>query len=278
MQKLKSIVLGAAIILVILLGIGYTKYKEQEVKNPSTAQKKEQVKPKKTTEKKKKPAKAKVQQAGVQGAAKEQKAARDQKRDVKKTEKAQQQAEKKKRAEEKKRAEKKKRAEERKQAQKDKRKKDKEIKVASLANSSTSLDSKNPFPALRGSWRGKGTVTPVGSKVEERVSCRVNYNVQAKVRVTQVIRCAGNGYWLRATSRFRYTPGNKEINGSWSANYGDKVKPKEVNNGKISGAFFGNVISMNLNSNKFSKGMTIKLTGRQQVVEIDGVAKFVLRR
>ncbi len=138
---------------------------------------------------------------------------------------------------------------------------------------------KSPFLKLSGSWRGKGSVKPPGSKKAERVSCRVRYKVRKRgVLITQNIKCVGHGYWIRATSKFRYTPGSKKIEGTWTANYGDKSKSREGAQGRITGDYIGDVISISLDSESFSTGMTIKLKGRKQVVDISSLGKLTLRR
>ena len=139
--------------------------------------------------------------------------------------------------------------------------------------------SKSPFKVMAGSWRGSGKIKPPGGETE-RVRCRVRYRVYSSGnKVNQVIKCAGSGYWITATSKLRYTPGNRKIRGTWSAKFGDKGKPKETSGGSVVGDYINNTISISLISDKRTGNMSVKMNGkRSQTVIINSLAHLELRR
>ncbi|MEM7619006.1 MAG: hypothetical protein AAF228_00910 [Pseudomonadota bacterium] len=153
--------------------------------------------------------------------------------------------------------------------------------AVTLAGGQYSVDAapKNPFLKLKGSWKGKGNVKPKDGQ-PERVSCRVKYDVKGGgTNVTQNINCAGSGYWIKARTSFKYTPGSQRIDGTWSASYGDKSDPKKRSTtGEISGSYINDVIAIDLDSEDYSGGMTIRMSGRTQEVTIGSLAKLTLTR
>lgn len=153
------------------------------------------------------------------------------------------------------------------------------VATAGIQYSADATSVKSPFLKLKGNWKGKGDVRPPEGK-SERVSCRVKYIVPGRGNnVTQNITCAGSGYWIKATSKFKYVPGSQTISGTWSASYGDKSNPnKKETTGKVSGRLIDDVISVDLDSNDYTGSMTISLTGGKQEVAIHNLAKLVLTR
>jgi hypothetical protein len=53
---------------------------------------------------------------------------------------------------------------------------------------------------LKGAWRGRGAVTPIGGGVAERVNCRVNYSTSGPSHLNQVVACYGTDYKIEASS------------------------------------------------------------------------------
>ena len=130
-----------------------------------------------------------------------------------------------------------------------------------------------------GNWKGMGKITPPGG-APERVSCRVKYKVMSNGnKARQNIRCAGTGYWITATSNLRYTPGTRQIKGTWTANYGGKHDTKNKVSGRIDGSIINDKVSVSLIGEGFSTGMNVIMEGaKKQKVIIDSLATLDLRR
>ncbi len=115
----------------------------------------------------------------------------------------------------------------------------------------------NPFAKLSGSWKGGGTLEPLGGDAE-RVICRARYNVSASA-VTQTITCAGTDYKINAVSKLTYSGG--KLFGSWNEkNYGA--------GGGASGSVKGDTIYLRISGDKFTGRMSINVSSGKHTVKI----------
>ncbi|MDH3581207.1 MAG: hypothetical protein OEM91_11350 [Hyphomicrobiales bacterium] len=115
----------------------------------------------------------------------------------------------------------------------------------------------NPFAELAGSWRGDGTLEPLGGDAE-RVVCRAKYDV-SEAAVTQTIICAGTDYKINAVSNLTYSGGT--LTGSWKEkNYGA--------GGGASGSVKGGRIYLRISGESFNARMSIDMSDDQHTVTI----------
>ncbi|MGI9384486.1 MAG: hypothetical protein ACR2PO_15135 [Methyloligellaceae bacterium] len=121
--------------------------------------------------------------------------------------------------------------------------------------------SANAFNKLKGSWRGGGTVSPVGG-ASEKVACRVSYGV-AGASVTQSITCAGTDYRISANASLKLS--NTKSAGSVSGSWRETIYNV---GGGANGSFSGNRINVFISGDKFSGRMTISVKGRSHTVSI----------
>lgn len=135
----------------------------------------------------------------------------------------------------------------------------------------------NPFDALKGDWKGGGTVLP-SNGTPRKVACKVTYDVDGN-NATQKMRCAGDDYEIKATSKFKYKAG--KITGSWTEAIYDA-------NGGINGTAKDNLVHARINGDRFSGRMSINVSGdghQINIVQMDknssayrSVANLALRR
>lgn len=116
----------------------------------------------------------------------------------------------------------------------------------------------NPFVALKGDWKGGGTVLPSNGK-PVKVACKVTYDVDAGGNAIQKMRCSGNDYEIKATSKFKYKAG--KISGSWSEAIYDA-------NGGINGTAKDNLVHAKINGDRFSGRMSINASGDSHQINI----------
>ncbi len=129
--------------------------------------------------------------------------------------------------------------------------------AGSIGASETTPARASPFEKLEGSWRGAGTVSPLGGK-GERVRCRVSYRVSGD-NLTQKINCAGTDYRITASSDL--TIDGTSISGSWQeTSFGV--------GGDATGLAKGGSIFVRISSEDFSGRMSIQVAGDRQTVRI----------
>lgn len=118
--------------------------------------------------------------------------------------------------------------------------------------------SENPFEDLKGSWRGGGTLSPLGGD-QERVSCRATYNVSGS-STAQVLTCAGTDYKVTTSANLNVSGGGN-ISGSWSESLTGA-------SGSVSGIAKSGSIHARLNGDKFSGRMSISVSGNSHSINI----------
>ena len=135
----------------------------------------------------------------------------------------------------------------------------------------------NPLAVLEGTWRGHGTISPLGGEAE-RVTCRASYGVTAR-KVTQTIHCAGTDHRIQSIADLACA--NGRLTGSWQeTTYG--------NRGGARGSVEGDQIYIRISGEKFNGRMKIDFSSARQTVQISqfdagtgryhSVAKLQLRR
>ncbi len=87
---------------------------------------------------------------------------------------------------------------------------------------------------LRGAWRGKGAVTPIGG-APEFISCRISYSMAGGDVIYQAIACAGTDYKIEATTRV-ICEGNR-IDGAFEENIAHST-------GRVTGSISGSHLSI----------------------------------
>jgi hypothetical protein len=150
------------------------------------------------------------------------------------------------------------------------------VAFASPSSAETAL-SGNPFDQLKGDWKGGGTVTR-SDGVPVKVACRVTYTTQGGT-TTQRMRCAGDDYQIKATTKFKYKDG--KISGSWNESVYDT-------SGGVSGTASGNLVHARISGDKFSGRMSINVSDNSHqinIIQLDkgsgayhSVANILLRR
>lgn len=110
---------------------------------------------------------------------------------------------------------------------------------------------------LDGSWRGSGTVKPIGG-TEERISCRVRYRTSGS-KVEQNISCAGTDYRFEAAADVSCN--DNSISGSWSESVAN-------NTGSASGKISGDRLSIEVTGPNFNGHFNVQVTGARHSLTI----------
>jgi hypothetical protein len=110
---------------------------------------------------------------------------------------------------------------------------------------------------LDGSWRGSGTVKPIGG-AQERLSCRVRYNTSGP-KVQQSISCAGTDYKFEADANV--TCEGDAISGIWSESVAN-------NTGNAKGKISGDKLSIEVNGPNFQGHFNVQVTGTKHSLTI----------
>jgi hypothetical protein len=111
---------------------------------------------------------------------------------------------------------------------------------------------------LEGSWRGSGTVKPIGGS-QERISCRVRYNTGGGTKVTQNISCAGTDYRFEASANVSCE--GDSIRGSWTESVAN-------NTGSASGKISGDRLSIEVNGPNFQGHFNVQVSGSKHALTI----------
>jgi hypothetical protein len=121
---------------------------------------------------------------------------------------------------------------------------------------------------LEGSWRGSGTVKPIGGS-QERLSCRIRY-AGSGARVTQNISCAGTDYRFEASANV--TCNGDSVSGSWSESVAN-------NTGSASGKISGDRLNLEITGPNFQGRIGVQVTGQRHSFTINqfdpGAGRFV---
>jgi hypothetical protein len=110
---------------------------------------------------------------------------------------------------------------------------------------------------LDGSWRGSGTVKPIGGG-QERLSCRVRYRI-AGPKVEQNISCAGTDYRFEAEAKIACD--GDSVSGSWSESVAN-------NSGSASGKISGDKLSIEVTGPNFKGFFNVRVAGTRHDLSI----------
>jgi hypothetical protein len=128
---------------------------------------------------------------------------------------------------------------------------------ASGAYADCSEQASSLIKKLDGSWRGSGTVKPIGG-AEERLSCRVRYRI-AGAKVEQNISCAGTDYRFEAAANVACN--GDSLSGSWSESVAN-------NSGAASGKISGDKLSIEVTGPNFTGFFNVRVTGTRHDLSI----------
>lgn len=109
--------------------------------------------------------------------------------------------------------------------------------------------SANPFEELKGSWRGGGSISPLGG-APERVSCRATYGGGSGA-LTQNLVCKAASFSLSINANMKVS--NEKLSGSWSESF-------TGTNGSVSGLARGNLVLVRISGAKFNGRMNINVS------------------
>jgi hypothetical protein len=110
---------------------------------------------------------------------------------------------------------------------------------------------------LDGSWRGSGTVKPIGG-AQERISCRVRYR-SSGVKIDQNISCAGTDYHFEASANVSCD--DDSVNGSWTESVAN-------NTGSARGKISGDRLTLQVSGPNFSGHFNVQVTGTRHSLTI----------
>lgn len=123
--------------------------------------------------------------------------------------------------------------------------------VAGAASAACSGEAQTLIKNLDGSWRGGGTVQPIGG-AKERISCRVDYDAKG-ARISQKISCAGTDYKFDADARV--TCEGDAVKGTWTERVAN-------NTGSVSGDINGKRLNIEVDGPNFKGRFAVNVDSR----------------
>jgi hypothetical protein len=115
----------------------------------------------------------------------------------------------------------------------------------------------DPFEALKGEWKGGGTVTPLGGE-PVKVACKVSYGL-AGATLSQSFRCAGEDTTIKTETKM--TDKGGKVSGTWLEKAYDRT-------GGINGTAMDKTIHARISGDKFSGRMSVNLTDKGHTINI----------
>jgi hypothetical protein len=128
---------------------------------------------------------------------------------------------------------------------------------AALALGVAAKAASNPFEALKGDWKGGGTVWLTSGKVKD-VDCTATYKVSGS-NLTQTLECTGDDYEIEATLKLSDKDG--KVKGRWQEVIYDA-------SGAVSGNAKPDVIRAVIRGDKFSGRLSLKTTETGHTINI----------
>ncbi|MEJ2118198.1 MAG: hypothetical protein P8Y67_02090 [Alphaproteobacteria bacterium] len=116
-----------------------------------------------------------------------------------------------------------------------------------------SADAMKLINNLKGSWRGTGTVTPIGG-ARGRISCRVTYKERSQ-RVSQKISCRGADYNFEASAKVKCN--NSALTGMWE----EKVAH---NTGGVTGSIKGTRLRLSIDGPNFKGRIAVTIANNRR--------------
>jgi hypothetical protein len=132
--------------------------------------------------------------------------------------------------------------------------------LMALASTGLAVSAKaagNPFDALKGDWKGGGTVWLTNGKVKE-VDCKASYKVSGS-NLTQNLECTGDDYEIEATLKLADKDG--KVKGRWNEVIYDA-------SGAVTGNAKPDIIRAIIRGDKFSGRLSLKVTNGGHSINI----------
>lgn len=126
-----------------------------------------------------------------------------------------------------------------------------------LIATAAGAQSGDPFEALKGEWKGGGTVTPMGGD-PVKVACKVTYDLAGET-LSQNFRCAGEDTTIKTETKM--TDKSGKITGSWYEKTYDRT-------GGLNGTASDKTIHARISGDKFSGRMSVDLTDKGHTINI----------
>lgn len=123
--------------------------------------------------------------------------------------------------------------------------------AATSANAACEASAQTLIDSLKGSWRGAGTVQPIGG-AKERISCRVNYKTGGG-RIAQDISCAGTDYKIDAGANVSCN--GSKVSGTWNEQIAS-------NTGRVSGNIRGQSLNLEVQGPNFQGRFAVKVANK----------------
>lgn len=120
-----------------------------------------------------------------------------------------------------------------------------------------SAEAGSPFEALKGEWKGGGTVTPMGGD-PVKVTCKVTYELSGET-LAQNFRCAGEDTSIKTETKM--TDKGGKITGTWLERTYDRT-------GGLNGTATDKTIHARISGDKFSGRMSVNLTDKGHTINI----------
>jgi hypothetical protein len=131
------------------------------------------------------------------------------------------------------------------------------LAVLMLVATSAGAQSGDPFGALKGEWKGGGTVTALGGD-PVKVACKVTYDLAGDT-LSQKLRCAGEDTTVKTETKM--TDKGGKISGSWLEKSYDR-------SGGLNGTATDKTIHARISGDKFSGRMSVNLTDKGHTINI----------
>jgi hypothetical protein len=127
-------------------------------------------------------------------------------------------------------------------------------------------DSQGPFAGLSGSWRGAGRILS-GDGKGEKIACRATYNVSPDgINLGQSLVCASDSYRFDIKTSI-FTDGTT-LRGTWQ-------ETTRNASGNLTGQVSPGLIQSHVTAPGFAADVSVKTTGRKQVVSINPEGKDI---
>jgi hypothetical protein len=113
---------------------------------------------------------------------------------------------------------------------------------------------------LSGSWRGNGSVTPIGATTRQPINCRISYSSSASDKLKQQIKCSATDYKIEASTDVSCD--GKSVSGSWKEQIAN-------NTGSVAGSIGPNFLKLEVDGPNFKGRFSVNFaSGGKHTVTI----------
>jgi hypothetical protein len=135
-----------------------------------------------------------------------------------------------------------------------------------LGSQAAMADSEGPFAGLSGSWHGAGRILS-GDGKGEKIACRATYQVSPDgINLGQSLVCASDSY--RFDIRTSIFTDGQTLRGTWQ-------ETTRNASGNLTGEVSPGLIHSHVSAPGFSAEVSVKTSGRKQVVSINPESKDI---